>query len=119
MQLTLFIFCQQANAAYIDDDAGVFLTKALAENKVLVNLNLASNMLGPKSARALGDMLVATSTIKQLNLEGNPLSVVQLHSSDGDASGAAAAISSKIMGTGGYLDDDGSATLASPNSWSC
>ena len=118
MQLTLFIFCQQANAAYIDDDAGVFLAKALAENKVLVNLNLASNMLGPKSARALGDMLVATSTIKQLNLEGNPLSVVQLHSSDGDASGAAA-ISSKIMGTGGYLDDDGSATLASPNSGSC
>ena len=118
--LSLSLANEAQTGAYIDDSAGVFLAKALAGNTVLTNLNLASNMLGPKSARALGDMLTATSTIKHLNLEGNPLSVVQLEDANGSGSGGGGG-----GGGGGFakrtgggnssgLDDNGSSGLSSP-----
>ena len=99
----------------------MFLAKALAENKVITNLDLSSNMLGPKSARALGDMLLETSSIKHLNLEGNPLSIVQHEEglsgvASMGANKAAFPSSSEALRRDSYLEGDASTSLNSPMS---
>jgi Ran GTPase-activating protein (RanGAP) involved in mRNA processing and transport len=57
----------------IKDEDGVKLARMIKVNKHLRKIELEGNLLGPNTARELGEALLSNKTLKYLDLEGNQL----------------------------------------------
>ena len=57
----------------IKDEDGVKIAKMIKNNKYMRKLELEGNLLGPNSAKELGEALLENKTLKYLDLEGNQL----------------------------------------------
>jgi hypothetical protein len=55
----------------IKDEDGVKIAKMIKNNKYMRKLELEGNLLGPNSAKELGEALLENKTLKYLDLEGN------------------------------------------------
>ena len=70
--------CLSMNRKLVEDEVGVDLARMLMLNKHVRKLELEGNKLGPKTAKAFGDVLRHSKTMKFIDLDNNLLT------SDGD-----------------------------------
>lgn len=67
------LMCISMNRKSIEDEVGVDLARMLMLNKHIRKIELEGNKLGPKTARAMGDVLRVSKTLKFIDLDNNML----------------------------------------------
>ena len=55
----------------IEDADGIYIAEMLHQNKFLRKIELEGNLLGPQTAKKLGDVLKVNKTLVFLDLESN------------------------------------------------